>query len=798
MSHPLFLERSIHWLERMMDGAVLFLALVVPFVWIPWGSNQLELPKQTIVIAVAVLGFLAWLAVAFMTNRFAFPRSWDFAAVVVFVASLGLLAAFASSRFLALVGDAGQLPWSFATVLSLALLVFLIMQRMQSVRSVHALLHGILFVSLLLAVFGILQAMRGESFTPVGSIYGLSVYLTAPLMLAVSQIAQKQQQRGWYFLSRFPMMAVFERILPWVTAILSLWLLLLTNVKGAWIAVGAGSVILLVAALLRFRRADGFFSVAIPAGLLIVSVCFFVFRSPLTVRLSPEVSPSASASWELARQVLTSRPVQGSGQGTWMYDYARFRPASVNQTPFWDVRFERAYSTFLTLLPTVGLLGTGGWLLLLAMALWRAWRTWFREPHGEGGAMLLSCLVGFVTLSSAAFVYNFSMSHQALWWLLFGLLLSLSVRQLIVWRMDRQGALSILASAVGGFFVISAVGVFWLLGQRFSADIYSRRVANAFQKSRTLDEVIWLAERARSLNPRSDAYARDAAEAHLSKAQLLLQKRPAPEQLGPVYQEVAAATEHALAAANLEPQQAQNWLTLGFLYERIMKFTKGADEHAMASFERAAALEPASPVEPTVIGGIWFARSETARSFLDSKDPEMAKRARGDFQHALQKSEESLKKAVALKSDYLPAHYRLAAIAERRGRLPDAIREMETILRIDNKDAGVAFELAILYYRNRERERARILLEQVVRAQGDNENARWYLAAVYEEEGRLGDALALLRPLLAKMPANIAVQERVRRLEEGIRSPGGSRIEPLPEPLSPSGKTVDNRGSVFP
>ena len=66
--------------------------------------------------------------------------------------------------------------------------------------------------------------------------------------------------------------------------------------------------------------------------------------------------------------------------------------------------------------------------------------------------------------------------------------------------------------------------------------------------------------------------------------------------------------------------------------------------------------------------------------------------------------------------------------------LKDAITKMEEVVRLNNRDIGVGFQLSLMYYRDEGKDAAIALLESVVRLQPQYANARWYLAAMYEEK----------------------------------------------------------------
>ena len=73
--------------------------------------------------------------------------------------------------------------------------------------------------------------------------------------------------------------------------------------------------------------------------------------------------------------------------------------------------------------------------------------------------------------------------------------------------------------------------------------------------------------------------------------------------------------------------------------------------------------------------------------------------------------------------------------------------ELADVYRANQQDIGVAFELSILLYRDNQKDLSLAVMEEVVNRDAGNVNAKWYLAAMYEERNRLDEALVLLNDL---------------------------------------------------
>ena len=157
--------------------------------------------------------------------------------------------------------------------------------------------------------------------------------------------------------------------------------------------------------------------------------------------LPAEVSPSASHSWTIAKQVLQDHPLFGSGPGTWIYDYSQYRSPAVNLSQFWTIRFERGLSTFFTLFATVGLVGIVLWLLLLLSAIVKSATHLVKERDDDAWQAYLTVFTGWATMAFIGFFYNYNFSHHFVFWFLLALLGSLVAKGAIRWD-TRKSAVS--------------------------------------------------------------------------------------------------------------------------------------------------------------------------------------------------------------------------------------------------------------------------------------------------------------------------------------------------------------------
>ena len=783
------------WLTRVIDACLYASIVFVPLFFFSGSSDILELPKQTIFGVLMVIGLLAWLGKALAEKHFSLSRGWLHIAVALFTVGYLLVALFSQDRYSSFIGTFGQISWSFSTILLGVVLYALIVNRLKTTVQVYHLLLALIYTSGLAAFYGLLQVMgwfilpsplsHNPAFTTVGSVYSLTMYL-APIMVMASALLFHGCRERVCVLGQSSILGKAARIGVWATLGISLLLLLLVDSSPAWLVLLLGSLLVVGSGFVRSHTGHRPVPFFVPALLALVAFAFLILQTPINLNLPSEVAPSMSASWDIARQTLQENPVFGSGPGTWIFDYAKYREQIVNVSPFWATRFDRSYSAFFTLLATVGLAGTMLWLLLIVSGACKSIAHIVREKRDELWYAHVTVFVGWMSFVFVAFVYNYSVPHQFAFWFLLALLGGLVRGEPFTWDAKRSSAVSGTLSAGFILAVVIGVSVLWTGGQRLLADVHFARGVNGFQNGGALEQVIHRVTQAATLNPLSDIYTRNLSQVYLTKALVAARNNPNKEQVDKIQSDAAKAVELARLAVERAPANVDNWVNLGSVYQGIVVFTRGADEFAIANYLEAMQREPANPVILGEIGRVYIGRADTYQQLSLSGDQKVRMDAIKNVEMNLKQAMEYLQKAVALKPDYLPAHYQLGLVYERQGRLPEAITELEQYLRSNNKDVGVAFELAILYYRHNGRDdkaRAMNLMEQVVKAEPSNANAHWYLSFMYEEAGQLDFALEEVELLLGQYPNNASLTQRIEVLRKTRTTKAAASSGRLPEPL---------------
>jgi tetratricopeptide (TPR) repeat protein len=524
----------------------------------------------------------------------------------------------------------------------------------------------------------------------------------------------------------------------------------------------------------NLRKRTEFGWVSFPMALIIVSLFFTMFRVSLPGAPSApvEVSPSVQGEWQIAQQVLKQSPVLGSGPGTFVFNYAKYHPESLNQTVFWGTRFSSGSSEVLGWLSTKGVLGFLAFVLLAASALFLGVKTLLRSSQDTFSWMMgLGLLASFGALVAAFLLYpsNFVLSF-VFWVLLGGLGVFIGERVKNV-QVASQSFLALGSSFVFLLVLIFGLGLLFVGGQKYAAEV---RYLAGVQKSQQgdLDGATRNVLSAASLNPAIDLYWRDLAQLYLSQVNRVsqdasLSQEEKQKQTQATIQNAVAATQRAVAAS---PANIANWNVQGFVYRSLIG-VPGADALALGAYEKAKELEPASPFSWTELGRVYILQAQSLAS-------QKGKEAQKD--EALLKALENLQKAIELKADYAPAHFLTAAVYEQQGKEDEAIAKLEETKKVAPNDTGLAFQLGTVYWQKKDLDKAQLELERAISLNPNYSNARYILGLVFDAKKEKAKALEQFNKIAELNPDNEEVKKIIANIEAGKAPLDGIQVSQPP------------------
>lgn len=755
--------------------------LLLPIFNLPWLGFSIEVSKRLLLAAVAFVAFILWLLGRLQEGRLILPRNYIVAGGFLVALTATLSAIFSGAFWNSFSG----LGFEIDTVLSLltmAILVFLVGVYFQSRKRFLSVYIGIFVVALILFISEILAllVLRTSWFSfaqpfiapyfnnlatsVIGKWYDLSVYAGFILLSALVMI-EFFSLKG---------MAVFRGFII-ACFVLALIALGFTNYLPVWIVVGIASLIIFVYKISFWgmdlekdshQLGGRVQKVFLPSFLVIIIALLFitlgsadklgqnitVVRDRLGVPIL-EVKPSFLGTWQVAQKTLSQDPLFGAGPNRFSDEWVKYKPAPINQTQFWNVDFRFGVGLIPSQLVTNGLLGLVAWILFFAAIIYYGVRFIFTTKQDKSTrALLILSFLGSLYLWIFAFIYVPDNGLLGLAFLVTGLFVAILTDTKIIKNTEisltedpRLSFASILLFVV---LIIGSIVVGYLVAQKY-VSIY------AYQKGQTVLAVKGDVEAARSRVlwasslSRQDLYYRNLSELDVALAGRLLSNTTLPkEELRLRFlSQSDTAIKDAQMATQLNPLNYLNWLALGRVYQALVPLgIDGAYERSQEAFAKAKKL---NPTNPSILLD-YFANLE-----INKKN--------------ISKAKDYATQSLKIKDNYSQAVSLLSQIDVQEGNSDVAARRLEEFLSIypQYADAGLYFQLGYLKYKSNLYQQAALALGRAISLVPNFANAKYFLGLSLIELGDRAGALQQFEDIARFNPNNQEVKQYVEDLKSG-------------------------------
>lgn len=363
----------------------------------------------------------------------------------------------------------------------------------------------------------------------------------------------------------------------------------------------------------------------------------------------------------------------GSGYGTYVTDFTRFKQAAFNgDESLWSFTFFRSSSYVLEILATVGVAGFASFLFLVFRVI--------REK-----SFFLPLILALVV----AFILPFSFSLQALLFIILGIFASLRALHapsrfsdlefyfvalkhgLILAQPEGERAPHdrvntryghILPFAVT-FIVILMIGVveFFVI-QYAVSNVTFQKSYSYIQKNDARNALITQADAIQRFQY-EDLYQLEFSQLNLRVANALASSTPegaspsAEVQQG-IVESIQRSINAGRNAVSLSPQSALNWNNLSSIYRALIGFGQNAEQFAVLTNQQAVTLDPSNPQQYIALGGIYYQL--------------------GMWDDAIRQ----FQLAASLKEDYANAYYNLGHALENKGDLQNALQAYQAVAQL--------------------------------------------------------------------------------------------------------------------
>jgi len=743
-------------LQKIIKSSIYLLVFLLPVFWLPFTFEVFEFNKEYLLFFVAIIGLFAWFAkMVFFDKEVKFKKIPINILVLFFLFVAVLSAIFSVDKTSSLFGFYGRFSNGLIPLLSFVVFYLLLVnnisseskEKEQDLVSQGGIINLFLastFLAVLTCYFSIFglwskisifttqvfnfrlpSFMLMPTFNPVsGSLEGLAIFLAVIVVLLTGllitiEISQKNK------LSLF-----FYSLL----LLASLGLLAIIGFKAVWVILLFVLALLLVFVLLKRVFKGDINKLILPIILIIISV-FFIFTNFSNNRyfssLPQEQILSQGVSWQTNFKAAVENVKSGflgSGIGTYHYDFSKFRPLQFNQTPLWQIRYDRPASYISEILGTMGFLGLLSYLAIIGVFLLVV----FLILSKSGVKKQLPLLMTFLALIVSQFVYYQNITLAFSFWLFLALSVSSFQGQKSeekTFSFKETPEISLIFNIFLMVIGLAIIACFWFAKNFYYADVLFARFANLQQIEKAVD-----------LNPYSVQYRIMLAKIYLQDG-LDESLKPASQQDQKKILDLASkAIDNAMIATELSPNSVAAYESLGMVYRDVSTLAVGALDWGIKTFGKAAQLEPTNPVLLTELGKLYAIKNDN------------------------QKAREMFEKAIELMPSYKDALAQDIAIYEKDQKLGDAIVKLEELSSKYPLNIEIIFQLGRAYYNNGQVSKAISQFNKVIELSPNNSNALYSLGIAYQRQGQVQEAINTFKKVLELNPGSQDVINKLREL----------------------------------
>ena len=445
--------------NRLIKGSIYLLVFLLPLFFTTSVSEIHEFNKSYLILFLVILAFLAWMAQMILIDReLRFRRTPLDLPILAFAGIAVLSAVFSVDPFSSLFGYYGRVGDGLIILIPLILLYSLIVNKTSAGNdgrgiSVEGILKALLvstFLVVVITYFSVLGFWQNisqtfnlnlpwqiltNSFNPTAyAAGGLAMYLSVILLVVVGLFLSSTKK----LLKGIPLAILFFSILG---------LLIIIDYDASWLVILISLFIFISFALWKrvFRVQINRLMITI---LLVIIAAIFLIPGVSSrnlqydenskiiariVNISPEIVLDTGTNLIIAKGALTENIKSvflGTGIGTFYYDFAKFKPADINQQDYWAIRFNRSGSHIIEILATMGILGLFFYLSIVAiiiLIIWFLFQSKIKTKSQESPMSELSpvtpLLLGFIGLLISQLIFYQTVVSAFLFWLFLGLLI---------------------------------------------------------------------------------------------------------------------------------------------------------------------------------------------------------------------------------------------------------------------------------------------------------------------------------------------------------------------------------------
>lgn len=624
-----------------MYGALL---LLLPIFFLPFTADAFNINKSYLVLFISVVSLILFFVQVWRKGSLHLQGIKSYLPGIVLLIAALVATVFSINRNVSLFGRYGNYNSSLIFILALMIMFFVSSNiKINLIRLVKYFLIGVTagtafafigFYNVTLPLFG--NVVPGYSL--VGSFNGLIGLQIIAVLAAMYMLFSRKDSK------------VLEKIIVIATLVINLtYLIIVMN----WI--GLAVIVLGVVYLYFTLDVD-----LKPLAKILGPVAFAIILLSLVHMLpatksamginNTVVAPrlTLTQSWLVSSTALRDFPFYGTGLGSYVVDFSRYRPISLNATDYWNFRFAYPFNDIFLWMGTAGLIGIVSIVVFYVLVFLDA-----KNPNKENVNNYFS---GF--LASAILIILLLLGYNMILYVALFMMIGVLIQSKSVnTRVVQSSAIGIIGMVFG---VLLLAGLIFQAYPKYKAQVSFRKAFSTTDAGQRYENI----RSAIAADLDEDFYIREGIFTNLLIARSIAQKPEITDQERTNFQELVrqAINDARVVTEITDPFNVANWEARGIAYSAIMDISQGADQFAIAAYTNAINLEPTNPRLWVDLGGVYYRRQ--------------------DYQNAVAR----FARAIQLKPDYANAYYNLAFALRDAGAYQAAVTQLEIVERLVPQD----------------------------------------------------------------------------------------------------------------
>ncbi|MBX4187866.1 MAG: tetratricopeptide repeat protein [Candidatus Doudnabacteria bacterium] len=826
--------------SKIISWLLALVVFATPLMFTPFTSEVREFNKITFIFLAVVVMLGLWVIRILTTRAVSWVKTTlDYillAYTLIFLAS-SFLSLDKVSSFL---GYYGRFSGSFLSMISLIVLYYIIVNNVRDRAITNKLINALIYSGLVVLVYSLLQMFglyllpfsfaKTAAFNPIGSLVSLGIF--AALMVTLVQWAWLARQNSRIDHVVYTVISLSGLLILFFVNAFSAWLIL---------TLGMIVFIALAMTMTGNSTSQSWIwrpLLVLVVGILFVGFQFLPNSvNPRnwvgsSVKLPVEIQLSNSATWEMVKNSLTEKPILGFGPGTTGIAFGQIKPETLNQSIVWSLNFDRASSEVANIAIETGLLGLLAFEATSVLFLLYALFFLMKKVDHPGRMHAFGIFVLWLGLYISHFFYFYNATMYFLFWVSLALFVAIthwqegtedsrglsfneSPRSALSWMFASLLILAVLL--VGGFFQIAVF---------FADTSYASGLKELAKENPDLSKSSQSFLSAIQRNQYRDVYYLAYGQSLVFRAAQEIRKdNPDANQFQGWIRDLIAAGN---TATELSPNKASNWAARSQFYSQIRALSvPGTDEVIISSAEEAVKKDDRNPIlllqlaqaysnaaetiDPKVVSGGTDTdgdglSDENERSIGSNErnsdsngngisdgdevkagfnpagtgrlnSAQLQKFTKIDMDK-LRKAEESLKRAIELKSNLPDSYVSLARVYERSNKLEDARKTLEQGTKILPNNADIKYELGRIIFNLKDFGTAESIFNDVIKLVPNHANAHYSLGLVALQKQDRARALAEFEKTLEITGENTELQKLIDNLKNPPAETQPTQIQP--------------------